>query len=369
MERVPVILAPHDDANAAAVCWGLKQHGLEPVWEPSLSEGSIEAISIHDDAHGSRLDFRSSGAPSVGAVWHRRPKEPEPAARVLASDRPFVRNEWSLFQKSFLALAEELTGALWVNNPRAAVEAENKLLQLRAARSVGLRVPETLMSNDARAIRAFIARHGRVVHKTFTPHMWRNTETGQLYNVNATLLDSSLSFDDASVSMCPGIFQKYVEKVWDLRVAIIGDRLFPVRLRSTHGTAFVDWRAYTYLPEMAADACELPDSCRRHLRELMNRLGLVFGCVDLVVDSDGDLHFLEVNQGGQFLFAEELVESLPLLKAMCALLAQGRVDYSLDAPLEISMRRFRSSEYCQEWMSRHADSMKVENWLWTGEQA
>jgi hypothetical protein len=143
--------------------------------------------------------------------------------------------------------------------------------------------------------------------------------------------------------------------------------MFPVRLRSVQGTAFVDWRAYTYLPEMAADACELPEACQRQLRELMSRLGLVFGCVDLVVDRSGDIHFLEVNQGGQFLFAEELVESLPLLKAMCALLGQGRVDYSLDASLDISMRRFRASEYCQEWMSRHADSMKVENWLWTGE--
>jgi glutathione synthase/RimK-type ligase-like ATP-grasp enzyme len=341
--------------------------GIESAWGPSLSAGPIEAISIHDDSHASQLELISGGPLRVGAVWHRRPKEPEPPKGVLDSDRPFVSNEWLLFQRNVLALAEELTGTLWVNSPRAAVGAENKLLQLRAARCVGLRVPETLLSNDARAVRAFIARQGRVVHKTFTPHMWRNAETGQCYTVNATLLDSTSSFDDASISVCPGIFQTYVDKVCDLRVTIIGDRMFAVRLRSIQGTAFVDWRSYTYHPEMAVDVYELPERCRDQLRALMSRLGLVFGCVDLVVDGEGDIHFLEVNQGGQYLFAEERVESLPLLQAMCALLAEGRVDYSLAPSREVSMRGFLSSAYCDEWRRRQADSRKVENWLCSGE--
>ncbi|WP_148273345.1 hypothetical protein [Stigmatella aurantiaca] len=49
---------------------------------------------------------------------------------------------------------------------------------------------------------------------------------------------------------------------------------------------------------------------------------------DRVVDSAGGVHFLEVNQGRQFLFLEEWVDTLPLLKAMCALLAQGRAHCS-----------------------------------------
>lgn len=36
----------------------------------------------------------------------------------------------------------------------------------------------------------------------------------------------------------------------------------------------------------------------------MDALGLVFGCIDLVADDHDELHFLEINQAGQFLFVE-----------------------------------------------------------------
>ncbi|MDC0714660.1 hypothetical protein POL68_39795 [Stigmatella sp. ncwal1] len=367
MPRAPVILSPHEDLNAAAVCWGLKQSGIEPLWSPSLFSGSLGTLSIHDSALEDRLELGSAQTPDVGAVWYRRPRAPPPSAEVLESDLPFVRGEWSLFQSNLFALAGELTGALWVNPPGAALAAENKLLQLRAARSAGLQVPDTLMSNDARAIRAFIARHGRVIYKTFMPHTWRDRQTHQFYNVNATLLDTASSFDDASVSMCPGIYQRYVEKVCDLRVTLVGDRMFPVRLRSTQGKAFVDWRAHIYHSELAADACSLSETFQHQLRDMMNRLGLVFGCVDLVVDPEGGIHFLEVNQGGQFLFLEELVDTLPLLKAMCALLAQGRPHYSLEPSPEISLQRYRASEEHQAWRARHGHTLGVEDWCYTPE--
>lgn len=75
------------------------------------------------------------------AVWNRAALESVPLRR---STRAI-----SIHDRTQVALAGALTGALWVNPPGAALAAENKLLQLRAARSAGLQVPDTLMSNDA----------------------------------------------------------------------------------------------------------------------------------------------------------------------------------------------------------------------------
>ena len=155
--------------------------------------------------------------------------------------------------------------------------------------------------------------------------------------------------DDRSLALCPGIFQAYVEKRTDLRVIAIGDRLFTVSLRSASGEAFVDWRAHTYEADMRAELAELSAVYEDRLRALLRELGLVFGCIDLVIDTDGEPRFLEVNQAGQFLFIEEMVESLPLLRAMAALLATGRVDYSLDSVPEATYRAYTASEEHRAW--------------------
>jgi hypothetical protein len=73
----------------------------------------------------------------------------------------------------------------------------------------------------------------------------------------------------------------------------------------------------------------LPAHMENKLRALMHKLGLAYGCIDLVVDPDGGIYFLEVNQAGQFLFVEEALPSMPLLAAMTAMLGTGRRDYAL----------------------------------------
>jgi hypothetical protein len=72
----------------------------------------------------------------------------------------------------------------------------------------------------------------------------------------------------------------------------------------------------------------------------MQKLGLVYGCIDLVVDTAGSIYFLEVNQAGQFLFVEEALPSMPLLAAMTAMLGAGRSDYAID-----ESNRLRFADY------------------------
>ena len=59
--------------------------------------------------------------------------------------------------------------------------------------------------------------------------------------------------------------------------------------------------------------------------------------MDLVIDTEGNIYFLEVNQAGQFLFIEEVLPGIPLLHAMTAFLSSGRVDYSMHC---VKSRRF-----------------------------
>jgi glutathione synthase/RimK-type ligase-like ATP-grasp enzyme len=50
---------------------------------------------------------------------------------------------------------------------------------------------------------------------------------------------------------------------------------------------------------------QLPEEVRDRLTDLMRRLGLVYGAIDMRRTPDGRYVFLEINPAGQWLFIEE----------------------------------------------------------------
>ncbi len=254
-----------------------------------------------------------------------------------------------LYQRNVYALCDDISDALWINRPASARLAENKLLQLRAARRCGLRFPSTLVSNDPEEVAHFRRNHPSVIYKPFSLHTWVDEAKEHGYVAHARILQRDAVLADASVALCPGIYQAYVDKVCDLRVTVIGDRHFAVRLASSAGDAFVDWRSHVRKDDFQAQICDIPGAFWQKLKALMADLGIVFGCIDLALDKEGELHFLEVNQGGQFLFAEGWVKSLPLLQSMCAMMIEGRTDYSLESAENITYQAFRDSDAYLAW--------------------
>jgi glutathione synthase/RimK-type ligase-like ATP-grasp enzyme len=347
--RRPLILsALAHDIHASAACWALERHGLSPLWVRSWADPSMPPVSLHCDAD-SGLRAPADANAAFRSVWFRRPRMPEDFPQALEADVPFLRTEWRRHSNNLHALARQATGALWVNPPAAALAAENKMVQLQAAHEAGLAFPATLMSSDPVEIRRFAAEHGAVVYKPFQSHTWQDAATGRMFSSYARVVDAQMLLDDASLRQCPGIYQKLVDKRYDLRVTVIGEHAFAARLDTPPQRDFIDWRIASLAETMRASAADLPSAYLDRLRDFMRRLGIVFGCVDLAVDPDGTPHFLEVNQAGQFLFVEQAVPSLPLLRATCALLAQGRSDYSLDAAPRLSYQEYLDSDRHHQW--------------------
>lgn len=289
------------------------------------------------------------------SVWYRRAREAHSFSGTAACDEVFLQDEWMLFQRNYWALGEQRRDLLWVNSPSAARQAENKLVQLNAAIACGLNVPATLVSNDPREVAAFRTRHRKVIYKPFSLHSWVDEAGSRGCIAHARLLDPNQVIDDASIRVCPGIYQAFVEKVADIRVTVIGRRWFAARLGKGRGEGFVDWRSHVRSEEFSAQACALPGPIWEKLQQFMDRLGIAYGAFDLVLDADGDLHFLEVNQGGQFLFVERWLPDQPLLQAMCSMLSSGSPDYALDAHSTVSYADFRASDAYAQWQQQARD--------------
>lgn len=131
----------------------------------------------------------------------------------------------------------------------------------------------------------------------------------------------------------------------------MGRRAFAARILSqeTEGGR-LDWRKAYHELRMEPD--ELPGSVHAACLDLMDRLGIVFGCFDFIVTPEGRYVFLEVNQAGQWLFIENYTR-LPLLDAFAEFLIQGRPDFEWD-PANVQVRLGDVDETVHEWMDRNA---------------
>lgn len=114
--------------------------------------------------------------------------------------------------------------------------------------------------------------------------------------------------------------QGYVDKLMDVRVVVVGERIFPVAIHPLSEAARVDFRAdYRALRH---EIIELPDAVRRGIRRFMSESGLLMASMDFSVGRDGRYYFLESNPaGGQYGWLEAKT-GVRLTEAVADLLAQ-----------------------------------------------
>jgi hypothetical protein len=114
--------------------------------------------------------------------------------------------------------------------------------------------------------------------------------------------------------------------VCEFRILFLGSHYFALRMDVDKKSAYD--RPYTILdPSIEYSPAELPEHLVNKCRTFMMNMNLVFGAFDVILTSDNDYVFLEINQAGQFLFMEDRCPDLPLVDAMCHFL----VNRSLDA--------------------------------------
>jgi len=362
MTRALILTFP-EDIHATEVALALGDMGHEAVlWYgadfPSRQTASIriEGGEVRWEARGEGLDV-PLGGPPFDVVWFRRPSPPDlPEEELHPGDRKMARQECETFIEGLWRVVVP-PGALEVNPLDGRLRARSKAIQLREAQTAGLRIPPTLMSNDPERIREFLGEQARdgAIYKPFFPAQWESGPEPE--DRVALLVTTELTADDLPendmVRLTPGIFQAKVPKSHELRVTWMGRHAVTAVLRSQASEATrVDWRAGQ--GDLPMEAGDLPVEVRRGCQELMERLGLVFGCFDFVVTPEGEHVFLEVNPMGQFLWKEEGVPELTLLDDFCAFLIEASPDFA--GPREPArVHHGDYTERAREFMERAAE--------------
>ncbi len=318
-----------DDAHAAFVKLALEERGHQVTLLFTADQPTQLKHSVYVDADGyhwkSTDHYRTIVENQYDVVWWRRARKPYvPKTSAHLDDYTFIARENSLFFDAFTHnLAPD---AWWINPKEAAQRANYKLLQLKHAQECGLSIPITLCSNDPKEIHYFLLAHESqgVVYKPLCSHFW--FEPQQLKIAYTARLAFVNLPSQTMLQTVPGFFQREVPKHYELRVTCFGDYYVAAKLNSQdHPDGQVDWRAIRGR-QMHVEPYELSAELQQQIRNMMQRLGIVFGCFDFIVTPDHETVFLEVNEQGQFLWLEEYNPAFRMLDWFVDFLENQAVD-------------------------------------------
>jgi len=313
---VILVISHHRDEHAQSVMVELSRRGVTTRLL-DLSRFPLQlCLSMNYDSVGdSRFVFGCDelglNLDDCGAIWWRRPQLPSVEGAVgRAAHQQFALSE----SHEALHGLWQSVDTFWINEPARDMVANRKAYQLRVAAQIGLEIPQTLITNCPQAARDFVQRlgPGQVIYKAFsaTEQDWRETR----------LLRENELAQIENVRYAPVIFQSYIEADVDLRITVVGDRIFPAAIHSQDTSYKVDFRMD--IGQAGIEPVTLPAEVEAKLFELMRRLGLVYGAIDMRRRPDGSHVFLEINPAGQWLFIERQTGQ-PIAEAIATVLQQG----------------------------------------------
>ena len=213
-----------------------------------------------------------------------------------------------------IARVEQVESALWawteettarvINRPGAMSSNGSKPFQAARIAACGFRTPETLITTDPRAARAFWDQHGEVIYKSVSGVRSVVSRLGPAHRERL-----------ADVVWCPTQFQAWVPGC-DHRVHVVGAQVFAVEVIS-------DADDYRYA-ERQGTTCELrptrlPDDVAARAVATAAALELPVAGVDLRRTPDGEWYCFEVNPSPCFTYYERHTGQ-PIAAAVAALL-------------------------------------------------
>ncbi len=305
-QKKVLIISNSDDAHATAI-------------RDRLRERSIQAHRLNSDTftsgqHCWRIyptanseSYSSWFIPNVDVVWYRKvafPKETDTAQSFISQETEGL----------FDCILANYRDCRWVNPIDRMAEARPKIVQLQHAANIGLRIPDTLVTNSIDALKNFAVQHnGQIVAKPIRAQIVGHAEHSLVVGTRQL----SPEYFESATMFSPCYVQERLSVKSEIRVVVFGDRLYPFRLTAKEKA---DDLKQLKLSQIDHGRCELDESISRKIRSLMALYGLEFGAIDLAIIDDEEPVFLELNPNGQWLWLQYMTgENLidPFIDLLC----------------------------------------------------
>lgn len=291
---------PHIDAVIASLP-GVNIARLDVDRFPSQQRLAIRPIA---QSHSRLALFDGDNAWNISrptVAWFRRMGAPGLASSVSERYRQFALGEAEHALEAVNALMQPRR---WLNEYWSCRRAANKPFQYSLAQSVGLVVPETLITNDIVTAKDWLSTTvSPIVKSLHSPVVVQGDHRDRRLVFTSSLSErDKLELDDVVITPCQ--FQPQVGKQFEVRVTSIAQRHFAMRIDAGGDSlSTLDWRDETF--DCVFSMMDIDVDVQSQLDRLFGCLNLDFGASDFIVTPSGEWIFLEVNPHGAWLWLEQ----------------------------------------------------------------
>ncbi|WP_406295530.1 ATP-grasp ribosomal peptide maturase [Embleya sp. NBC_00888] len=276
-------------------------------------------VTLAAEYDGRRLGWRGelvSGARTarleeIRAVYYRRPGLPAVSDRIAEEHR-----EWARAQ-ALVGMVQVLSSlpVVWMHHPDVYRACAHKPGQLDIAAVSGLRVPRTIITNDLARARCWAATvGGPLITKPVTAGPLAPSDG--MPSILPTRRVDAAELDE-SLELTAHMLQEWIPKAFEVRLTVVGERMFPVAIHARTTAALIDWRSD--YDALEYEPVTIPDPVAGAVRRFMSAYRLNFGAFDFAVTPNGEWVFFECNPSGQWQFISAAT-GLPIAEAHATLL-------------------------------------------------
>jgi glutathione synthase/RimK-type ligase-like ATP-grasp enzyme len=187
----------------------------------------------------------------------------------------------------------------WVNPLVESMQHKHKCFQLNQMSELGIRIPKTLVTNNAEDIQTFYEQQeGKIILKY--PQGGKNT-------VRLNQDDIKNPDFQKHLHLVPAKIQECVEGI-DIRAYVLNDEIFALEIHADT----VDFRE---TPTAFRKAIELPEAIKQQCLALREKVGLIFTGIDMKRTELGEHVFFEANPTPVFLY-DEVATGYPISQSI-----------------------------------------------------
>lgn len=251
---------------------------------------------------------------NINSVYFRRPHLPTfPNSGLSVGEVTFIRNEINSLLEGLYKI---LKNAFWISKVYSIREAESKIHQLIVAKELGFEIPISKVTNSDEVATDFIKKNVSII-KPLKAGLIENEVDSEI--IFTSKIDNEFV---QGLQYCPSIFQANIPKKADIRVTVVGNKIFAAAIQSQEfSETSIDWRAEN--KNLKYERIILPKSIETLCFKLTQYLDLNFGAIDFVLDDSGNFIFLEINPNGQWAWIEKQL-NYPIAQEITNLLCVGK---------------------------------------------
>lgn len=260
----------------------------------SIANGKVSAIQLHVTNRDLRIDLTT-----ISAYWYRkgnlnfRYKLPQNIdAELKESLRDLLYREKYKMMEFIHLYLKTVNGIGCIYD-----DARNKLDHLLEASKLGLLVPDTLITSNKDSVIEFEGNNEAIVTKAISEGLSFFTDNLKIFGYTSLIEEKS----KLPESFFPTLFQKKIEKQYDLRIFYLDGTCYSSAVVSQNDQETeIDFRRYNLEKSNRIIPFQLPKDIEAKLDKLMVNLNYKSGSIDLVYTKEKEFVFLEINPVGQF---------------------------------------------------------------------